>query len=744
MRRSGIAVVLCIACSRPIGAPVSGSAPGTCGPVACERACEDGNVAACTQAAQDLLDGKGGHAFDAAKSLGYATRGCDGGDAVACALVGQHHENGLGVPWAPDRAVALYEKACLAGAGLGCFLSGEMYVRGHGVDIDAHKAESDRARALAAWLPACQGAEPRWCTYAAGLKLRNHWAAARELYQRACDRGVASGCVFLLDTQSAEPVRPGDARLVELDRLCSGGEPSACAVLSRLERSKPSRFSASPQIAALEQRRCELGEPRACMTTGILYDVGEAVSKDEERKLRYLGSACDRGVAEACLYLAQDAAASGRDPEAASLLQHACERGNFEACERVAEGRAAAGDDAAAARWATEGCRLGSAASCDRIIKRDGELPEIAIEGKWSLYRAACDDGNEPACRRLNKLDAEDEAIVRAVRDAIASQNTAAFARLAPGIVDIRGLWFDAENCAAQFSGKHGVYPAQQAALVQCLATLRPQIQFGTREHRPRLVHEPGVVISVDLRGGEVRGLLGPRAAAEAPGVAHVTEEALRAHASDTRSVEPDPATIAHYDRTGEPVSVLLQLCVDAAGKVTEAKVDPNPRREYASAVEAAARTWTFTPFAARGKPVPVCAVQRVAYPPGRSLPRSSPLIDLDDALGLTIGRAGVPINVASTTLDQERIAGERQIVPDNETKSKISMAHKTQLIGSFKLCMSSSGRIQSVKVLKPTGFNDYDDRLVRRLRDWRYRPFLVNGSAMPVCTAVTFVYAQH
>jgi hypothetical protein len=28
-------------------------------------------------------------------------------------------------------------------------------------------------------------------------------------------------------------------------------------------------------------------------------------------------------------------------------------------------------------------------------------------------------------------------------------------------------------------------------------------------------------------------------------------------------------------------------------------------------------------------------------------------------------------------------------------------------------------------------------------MRNWRYKPYLVNGKAVPVCTAVTFIYSQ-
>ena len=47
--------------------------------------------------------------------------------------------------------------------------------------------------------------------------------------------------------------------------------------------------------------------------------------------------------------------------------------------------------------------------------------------------------------------------------------------------------------------------------------------------------------------------------------------------------------------------------------------------------------------------------------------------------------------------------------------------------------------------MLKSTGFSAYDQTIQSTIRGtWRYRPFLVNGKAAPVCTAVTFIYSQH
>jgi periplasmic protein TonB len=102
------------------------------------------------------------------------------------------------------------------------------------------------------------------------------------------------------------------------------------------------------------------------------------------------------------------------------------------------------------------------------------------------------------------------------------------------------------------------------------------------------------------------------------------------------------------------------------------------------------------------------------------------------------------PPNVAPTALDAHRIAGEKNIVPEDVTKTEIQRSGKEKLIGSFKLCITAEGAVSQVNQLKSTGFPQYDNRIVSTIRnEWRYRPFMVNGKATPVCTAVTFIYSQ-
>jgi periplasmic protein TonB len=102
------------------------------------------------------------------------------------------------------------------------------------------------------------------------------------------------------------------------------------------------------------------------------------------------------------------------------------------------------------------------------------------------------------------------------------------------------------------------------------------------------------------------------------------------------------------------------------------------------------------------------------------------------------------PQNVAPTALEQQRVSGEKQISPDDVTKTEIGRSGKTKLVASFKICLATSGAISNITMLKSSGFPAYDQKLTREMRStWKYRPFMVNGKAAPVCTAVTFIYSQ-
>ncbi|HEU4729425.1 MAG TPA: hypothetical protein VFT22_16095 [Kofleriaceae bacterium] len=101
----------------------------------------------------------------------------------------------------------------------------------------------------------------------------------------------------------------------------------------------------------------------------------------------------------------------------------------------------------------------------------------------------------------------------------------------------------------------------------------------------------------------------------------------------------------------------------------------------------------------------------------------------------------GRPITIEPAALDAARVGGDRNIVPDDDTRRAIDRAGAGKIVGSFKLCIDTTGAIASVTMQTSTGFDAYDRKIERGMRSWTYRPFLVDGKPAPVCSEVSFVY---
>jgi len=112
-----------------------------------------------------------------------------------------------------------------------------------------------------------------------------------------------------------------------------------------------------------------------------------------------------------------------------------------------------------------------------------------------------------------------------------------------------------------------------------------------------------------------------------------------------------------------------------------------------------------------------------------------------------TVGRSAdpavAPHPISPITLEASRLSGEKIILPDADTKLAIAKAGATKIFGTFKLCVDTSGTISSLRPVKSTGFETYDQTIEQAIHDWKFKPFLVDGKPTPVCTAVTFIYRQ-
>ena len=102
------------------------------------------------------------------------------------------------------------------------------------------------------------------------------------------------------------------------------------------------------------------------------------------------------------------------------------------------------------------------------------------------------------------------------------------------------------------------------------------------------------------------------------------------------------------------------------------------------------------------------------------------------------------PRVVPPKAIDAQRIAGNKNIMPDEGTKMQIQRDGNSRIVVSVKLCISKTGTVTKTRVVKSSGYKAYDNKIKNAMRQWRYAPFKIDGKASPVCSSVMFVYVQN
>jgi TonB family protein len=323
-----------------------------------------------------------------------------------------------------------------------------------------------------------------------------------------------------------------------------------------------------------------------------------------------------------------------------------------------------------------------------------------------------------------------------------ASADPAALAKLMRGSVVNGGLWFDDPACSAQFPiGR--VEEAQFGAFAQCLAALKMTASLRSDSYPDVTVMNYGPGFEIEARIVEEKR--GPRLtwigfasrrddADNAPTITSAALEQLRLTGEKQGAVEASLQTQLELEWTSSKLGqyAWLKLCLDDKGTPTEVATFAATSQAAHDAFKTTVQGWTFKPFTRLGRPVPVCSMVRMVYPATEAAtPETLPL-------PLPRTEDGAALNLPPRLLESRRIAGDKLVVPDNNTKDAIMESGVGSVIGSFKLCLDEAGAVASVTTLRPTGFEAYDRTIHAAMKKWRYQP-----ATTKICTAVTFIYSQ-
>ncbi len=108
--------------------------------------------------------------------------------------------------------------------------------------------------------------------------------------------------------------------------------------------------------------------------------------------------------------------------------------------------------------------------------------------------------------------------------------------------------------------------------------------------------------------------------------------------------------------------------------------------------------------------------------------------------------RSTAPGTVPPVILKSLRLRGDdkdERLKPPESVKQTMSERKQERLDVSFKMCLAISGLVTYLEPLVWSGYPVYDRTLIETIRDWRYQPYTLQGTPVPVCTVISFVYGE-
>jgi hypothetical protein len=379
----------------------------------------------------------------------------------------------------------------------------------------------------------------------------------------------------------------------------------------------------------------------------------------------------------------------------------------------------------------------------------------------------------KPYYRPTPVTDSEKAAADATARlsSAIRARNVAAIATILGTQFTNNGMWFPDAPCAAKFERSGEVKGAEVTAFARCLAGVK--LQISTRKPAGKdeaiLTIDPGVEIELAFRADKLRYIGFPTQVGADRAIPMLTAQALESlRTAGTTLLDDKVRGALDLELTKQRTPVLtswLKVCLDPEGEIVKLAPMHSSSTAASDTFLAAAQDWRFKPFTVRGTPQPACGVVLLAYPgarapaveqyPSTSAPNApiTRTFDFDDddleLYGGLIGSAppppppppARPVNVAPSTLEPLRLAGNKAIPADARSRADMIAAGKTRVVASLKLCLDDAGTVRSTAMLKSSGFPGYDRRLITETRGWVFRPYKLNGKPVAVCTAYTFIF---
>lgn len=381
---SVVLLVLTASCGR---APVVATPPSSPAVPRAPAVCDDAHAKLCMDEALTLKPPR--TAAQSKRLVELLAHACTAGAADGCTTLARIHTEGKEAPSDLPKAAKLLERGCTLGDLQACTALGHALMDRRGV-------EEDMPRAITLFRKACDGGEPQAClamgraTGSGGIEALYEPERSVRHHTFACDKGIVAACSELAlakaEGRGTPPDRVGAKPLAE--RACDVGIAVGCVTLAAILIGEQGDESVTA-AAELFERACALGESQAsvwaCARVAQLKATGKGFVRDEAKARVAFDRACAAAIAGkpevpdkllGCIVLAAVfevgyGLLAEKDPELTlALYNHACGQRSGPGCAARAIYHERTGRKAEAMADYRRACALGVAVACERLKRR--------------------------------------------------------------------------------------------------------------------------------------------------------------------------------------------------------------------------------------------------------------------------------------------------------------------------------------------------------------------------------------
>ena len=104
------------------------------------------------------------------------------------------------------------------------------------------------------------------------------------------------------------------------------------------------------------------------------------------------------------------------------------------------------------------------------------------------------------------------------------------------------------------------------------------------------------------------------------------------------------------------------------------------------------------------------------------------------------IGRQ-IGFMLAHELLELQRVAGNTDIQPSRQTRASMLRDGVSSVKAAVRVCVDTTGLVFDSTLTERTGYTEYDSKILEAIHEWQFRPYVLSGTPVSVCSTVEFVY---